>query len=83
VITLFNRRELIITRSMEKQAQVRNMLADENVDYIVRTSGAHGRGVPGRRAYTGSFGQNAEFDREYRIFVKKEDYDKAKYLINR
>lgn len=81
MITIFNRAELIITRSMDTQAQVRGILGTAGIDYITKVNSGHSRGISSQRAHTGSFGQNPDVQYEYRIFVNKKDYEKAKYLI--
>ena len=66
---------------MKVQAQVRDLLAAEGIDYIVKVNGGHIRGISGQRACTGSFGENMDAYYEYRIFVKKIDYDAAARII--
>ncbi len=80
MITIFNRRELMITRSMEEQAQVRNKLNEAGIDYTVKVNGGHPGATASRRAYTGSFGERQDVMYEYRIFVKKVDYEQARHL---
>lgn len=81
MITIFNRRELIITRSMEEQIRVRNKLNECGIDYRIKTNRGHSRSFASERAYTGSLGERQDAMYEYRIFVKKEDYEKARRLI--
>lgn len=81
MITIFNRRELIITRSMEEQIQVRNKLNECGIDYRIKTNRGHSRSFASERAYTGSLGERQDAMYEYRIFVKKEEYEKARRLI--
>lgn len=83
MITIFNRRELIITRSMEEQSRIRNKLHEAGIDYAVKVNGGHPGAIAGRRAYTGSFGEKQEVMYEYRIYVKKGDYEKARYQIGK
>ena len=79
MIGLLNRKELTITYSMEKQAEIRQTLAANKIEYVIRTfdRGFHSR------ARTGSFGASSDFSREYVIYVHKDDYEKAIYLINK
>lgn len=80
MITLFNRKELIITRSMNEQARIRNLLAEKNIDYIVKTSNRAGNESVGRGMRTAACTEeNAIY--EYKIYVKKEDYEKARGMI--
>ena len=75
MIHLFNRRELLLTSSMERQARVRDVLAANGIPYRVKTSSniSRSRGVmPGMRM---------DMLYQYRIYVKKDDYEKARHLI--
>lgn len=38
MITVFNRKELIITMEMKRQAEVRDILSQNGVDYTVKTT---------------------------------------------
>ena len=49
----------------------------------VKVRSGHSGAIVGRRAYTGSLGQRQEAVYEYGIFVKKEDYKKAKHVIRK
>ena len=74
MIHLFNRKELLLTSSMERQARVRDVLAANHIPYRVRTSSniSRSRGViPGMRM---------DLMYQYRIYVKRSDYEKAKAL---
>ncbi len=81
MITIFNRRELLTTYSMEKQAQVRDALSQNGINYRIKTdsrsSGSYTRGR------TGSFGQSSNYAYQYTIYVHRSDYEKACYLINK
>ena len=75
MIHLFNRKELLLTSSMERQARVRDALAANNIPYQVRTSSniSRSRGVmPGMRM---------DLMYQYRIYVKRADYEKASSLL--
>ncbi len=85
MITIFNRRELCITYSMGEQAEIRDILSQNNIEYRVRTtnrmsSSAFGRGM---RGSTGSYGQNMGLNYEYTFYVHKKDYEQAKYVIGK
>ena len=67
MITVFNRKELIVTMEMNRQAEVRDILSKNNIEY--------------RRAQTGSFGINPDYSYEYKIYVHKKDYEKAAQLL--
>ena len=82
MITIFNRKELLITRSLDEQARVRAILHAEGIDYDMKTRSSQDKGLMStRRGHTGSFGMNMDVYYEYRIFVKKEDYARAEYLL--
>ena len=75
MIHLFNRKELLLTSSMERQARVRDVLAANNIPYLVRTSSNISRSravIPGMRM---------DMLYQYRIYVKRSDYEKAKFFI--
>ena len=75
MIHLFNRKELLLTSSMKHQAKVRDMLATNNIPYRVITSSnlSRSRGVmPGMRM---------DMLYQYRIYVKRADYEKASSLL--
>lgn len=83
MITIFNRKELTTTFSMEQQAKVRNILSQNNIKYIVKTVNRTTSSVLGTtRSKTGTLGQNIKLSYEYIIYVHKNDYDKAKSIIN-
>ncbi len=68
MITIFNRKELIMTYDMKIQSDVSNILASNNVDYFIKVSNVYSV-TSDLRSY------------EYKIYVRKKDYDKACYLI--
>ena len=83
MITIFNRAELIITYDMKKQADVRNILSANNIPYIIKTRNLTSTGIgnANTRTRAGSFGVNTDSSYEYKIYVKKNDLEQAKYLI--
>ncbi len=84
MITIFNRRELINTFSLPKQSEIRDILSNNKIEYIVRTVNRRSLSpfLPGTRGITGSFGEKAELMYEYVIYVKKQDYEQACRLIH-
>jgi len=76
MITILNRKELIITYSLEKQAKVRNLLSSHKIDYAISSTGniwqSNVRGM----------GINVSAQTEYKIYVKKADYQKAVLILN-
>ena len=79
MIHLFNRKELLTTASMEQQAKVRDILAANGIEHRVQAKSNTG-GVS--RSRTVLPGTRMEMMYQYYIYVKKDDYEKAKYLIS-
>jgi len=84
VITVFNRKELLLTHDMQKQGDVRAVLQNSKIAYRVKVTNRHSpspfSGVP--RSRTGTLGVDLGRAYEYKIYVRKSDYEKAKYLLN-
>lgn len=84
MLTIFNRKELIITMDLNRQADIRNILSANKIDYSVKTTNLQSASAVGsRRGRVGSFGVDSRFSYEYKIYVHKQDYEKAKHLIGR
>ena len=82
MLTIFNRKELLITLDMNRQATVRDILAANGISYTVKVTNRQNTSAIGRsRASVGSFGMNADLAYEYKIYVHKKDYDLALRLI--
>ena len=82
MITIFNRKELLVTMDMNKQAIVRDTLSASGIPYVIKTTNLQSSQAAGsRRGQFGSFGVNQNFSYEYKIYVHKNDYDKAVGLI--
>ena len=61
---------------------MRDILSQNGIDYIVKTTNLQTAPILGnRRAHTGSFGINPDYSYEYKIYVHKKDYVKAVSLI--
>lgn len=82
MITVWNRKELLCTFDMKKQAEVRDILWRYDISYEVRVSDRTDFFVGGR---TNANLTKEDIDRqtEYLIYVKKEDYDRAMFLVER
>ena len=78
MICMFNRKELLTTFSMERQARVRDVLAANGIEYRVRARSNTG-GLS--RSRTVLPGTNMETMYQYYIYVKRSDYEKAEHLI--
>ena len=84
MLTIFNRKELCITYSLEEQANIRNILCENQIDYQIKTVNRRSPSpvAAGTRARTGTFGENPGLAYEYIIYVKKDDYEKASHVIS-
>ena len=85
MITLFHRKELTVTVDLSEQARLRKLLAEEGIDYSVKTVNRLSASPfsAGSRGRTGSYGQKTEGMIEYIIYVKRAEYDRALELIRR
>ena len=83
MLTIFNRRELVTTFSVEEQNRVRDILARNHIDYRIKTVNPTARStVAGNgRARTGSFGIDMDCAYQYYIYVHQKDYARAQTLI--
>lgn len=84
MITIFNRKEIFTSFSMESQAEIRNLLDNNGIKYYVkvvnrRSASPFGSGT---RSITGSFGENFSYTYEYIIYVRKKDYALADKCIH-
>ncbi len=78
MITIFNRKELLITLDMKRYGVVCDILSASGIAYTTKvtnrqTSSAIGTG----RARSGSFGIHQNYAYEYKIYVHKKDYANA------
>ena len=78
MITIFNRKELLITMDMARQGNVRDILSANDIDYTVRV--INPQSARSRTRY-GSFGIDSDHSYEYKIYVRKKDYEYALKLI--
>lgn len=78
MVSIFSRKELFITFSMEEQARVREALSTAGIDYKMSTvNRTSPTAVSADRARNGSFGQNQEMVLEYIFYVNRHDYEQA------
>ncbi|MDU6264786.1 MAG: hypothetical protein E6600_09825 [Anaerocolumna aminovalerica] len=77
MITIFNRRELVTTYSMENQANIREILKSNKIDYRLKTITKNSR-IRGNIAI---IGQNINQAYEYIFYVHKKDLEYAKSYI--
>lgn len=82
MITIFTRKELLITMDIKRYGDVRNILSSNGIAYTVKvTNRQTASAIDSSRARYGSFGINQNFAYEYKIYVHKNDYDNALRLI--
>ena len=82
MITVFNRKELIITMEMNRQAEVRNILSQNGIDYTVKTTNLQTAPLLGSRmGRTNRYTYRTDNSYEYKIYVHKKDFEKAVFLI--
>ena len=74
MITLFNRKELIVLVSMEKMFRVREALSNAGIESHVKSSGAAAF-ASGRKHGIPFVDQDSAYT--YTIYVYKPDYDRA------
>lgn len=85
MIAIWNRRALETTWDMKRQAEIRSILASNQIDYIVNTKNSQTGGFWGstKRGRTGSFGIKTEYSYQYTIYVHQKDFERAAYLIKK
>ena len=87
MITPFNRAELFLTYDLNRLNQVRYALEGAGVDYTYRakdlTSPTALDGLFGgsSRGRTGTFGINHETRVEYKLYVRKDELDRARQFL--
>lgn len=82
MITLFNRRELLVTDSMKRQSEIRALLSKNGIGYSLKTRGQDDSLTRSDvRARTGSAGIDLEHMYMYTFYVHKDDYEKAQHVI--
>jgi hypothetical protein len=69
MLTIFNRKEVFLTYSVKDQADAKEILSNNNIKYRIKSKT--------NKSGIGSI-DNAY---EYRIFVHKDNWAKAKYLL--
>lgn len=84
MITVFNRKELLLTHDMQKQGDVRTILQSNRIPYRIKVTDRHSPSPFSSRprSRTGTFGADPTRMYEYEIYVKKVDYEKTKDLLN-
>lgn len=83
MITIFNRKEVTVTCSMEEQARVRNALDAAGISYTFTTADTQARDTRTGVRPVDWAGGRTKSTIEYRIFVKKTDYERAMQAISK
>ena len=82
MLTIFNRKELIVTMDSNRQAEIRKILSQNGIDYIVKTTNLQNSGaLDSLRGHMGNMGIDQSYSYEYKIYVYKTDYETALGLI--
>ena len=76
MITIFNRKEVCITYDMKRQAEVRDILNANGIKYIFKVTDRCGSNPT-----ASAWGSRMDERCEYKIFVHKDDYERALYLM--
>ena len=79
MITLFNRAELLITYDLNRFNRVRDALAGAGIDYTYRTKdlASHNRGRDG------AFAIDQDARVEYKLYVHKNQLDRARQFLRK
>lgn len=78
MINIFNRKELLITQSVEKYANARDDLKENNIKFLPKIKSVYG--VPQRKVGVMQMGKRRVA--EYTIYVHEKDFDKALAVIH-
>lgn len=70
------RKEILITRELDQVNHIKDILAENDVKYYVTTNSITN---PGRHHGVPFINSSAAF--QYRVFVKRKDYDLARRLL--
>lgn len=83
MITVFNRKELLVTYDMKRQSEIRTILGNYKIDYDVKVKNFLSSSPmrAGFRTYTGTLGVDLTKSYEYKIYVKRTDYERAVFLM--
>ena len=83
MITVFNRKELLITHSLQRHDRVCTLLEEHSIDYQVKVVNRTSPSpfAAGSRAHTGSLGMDQSAVYEYKIFVERSRHEQAQALL--
>ncbi len=78
MITIFNRRIVFTSFSMERQAEIKDILDTNRIKYCEKVVNRRSNGT---RSITGSYGENFAYTYEYIFYVHKKDFELAEMYI--
>lgn len=83
MISFLNKKELICTYDSNDQIQITQILKENHVPYQIKVTDRNSASPLSarNRNFFGSFQEKITIEKEYRIYVKKEDYELADHLI--
>ncbi len=82
MITILNRKEICVTYDSKRQAEVRDILAGNGIDYQIKTINRNSPSILSSHRVA-VWGVDSSMDYLYKIYVHKEDYERAYALINK
>lgn len=74
-------REVRITYSLKERAETRDRLAAAGIENLIRTKNIAAPTFSDRRGDFGTLGMKMDASCEYKIFVRKDDYERAQHEI--
>ena len=79
MITIFNRKELLVTWEADVINSAEQILKENNIPYILRMEDTPGGNAPGAGRLRGL--PLVQWKQLYRIYIKKDAFEYASYLI--
>lgn len=84
MILLWNRKEIYNGSSINEFNRIRNLLSQNEIKYDIKTvNNRTSSGFDSTRGRVGSMGENLDLSYEYYIYVHKNTYDEALYIISK
>lgn len=84
MISIFTRKIIFSSYSMESQAKIKSILDNNGIRYYVKVVNRRSASpfANGTRSRTGSFGENYTYMYEYIIYIHKKDFELANRCIH-
>ncbi|MGL4737936.1 MAG: hypothetical protein ACRCW2_10820 [Cellulosilyticaceae bacterium] len=84
MIAVWNRKEVYVGQSMEKCAEVRQELSDNDIPYTYNAVDRNNSQIMGAsRSGRGTWGQDSKYTYTYYVYVHKNDYEFASFIVGR